>query len=56
MVKRILAYIRQLLSEVPDSGREYTRGARETLENVEEFITDLMWEEGVDEDEEPGLD
>jgi hypothetical protein len=50
MIKKILAFVRMLLSEVPMSEQQYTRGYRDALTQVEDKVVDLMWEEGVDDD------
>jgi len=51
MVRAILAFVRErLLAARQAPVSDYRDGSIEELEEVEEFIEDLLWVEGDDED------
>lgn len=54
-MRRVLDFVRALIAEAQlGQGSAYHEGYIDALEEVEEQITDWMWEEGDDPDEIPG--
>ena len=52
MILAVLAYVRELKDSAASArGGDYTRGFRDAVDDVEEYMTDLMWENGIDDPE-----
>jgi hypothetical protein len=51
MMRVVLAFVRELLAQVPGGEDVYAGGYTDALRQVEEFILDQMWTEGEDDEE-----
>jgi hypothetical protein len=52
MIAEILGFVKERLAAVRQAPpSDYRRGSIDQLEEVEEFIEDLEWREGVDSEE-----
>ena len=51
LIKKVLDFIRVQLAEVPATGGEYTKGYRDMGEQTQQYIEELMWEEGIEDEE-----
>jgi hypothetical protein len=52
IIQEALGRIKELRSEVGPTRSEYTKGYKDALSYIEEMVQDLMWESGVDLDDE----
>lgn len=53
MIQEILAFVRELISVLPARDNDdYGQGYEDALLQVQEYIEDTMWREGVDDGEE----
>jgi len=54
MIRQVLDFVRSEVAQSPGETdlEEYGHGFVDAMRQVEEFILDVMWENGVDDDEE----
>lgn len=51
MIVDVLTFVRKLLRSTEGTESEYSQGYHDCAGEVEEYITDLMWDNGVDDPE-----
>lgn len=51
MIGRVLAFVRSLVKQVGVVSSSYAKGYVDALKEVEEYILDEEWENGVDDEE-----
>lgn len=50
-MRRVLIYVRSRLAEVRQAKKsQYRDGRIDAYEDVQEYLEDLMWEEGIDDE------
>ena len=53
MIRAVLKFMRELRQDALEArDSDYRAGYIAAIEEVEEYTTDLMWEEGMDDDDE----
>lgn len=52
MIYEILGFVRELRDTSAEaSGGDYTRGYRAAVADIEDYITNVMWDDGMDDPE-----